>query len=206
MKRIIKYFVKHVVLVNFSILAILILGLVSVTNMTSSFFPEVEPQFITVQAVYPGASPLEMEESIVLKIEDNVEGITGVKRITSYTEENRSTIEAEIYASVNENEVLQEIKNAVDRISSFPTGLEELTVYKQEPLNLAGKMVLHGDAPLPTLKDMARRVEDELRDYENISQVSNFGFNSPEVEINVSETELRNYDLTIRDISNAIAD
>jgi multidrug efflux pump subunit AcrB len=206
MKRIIEYFVKHVVLVNFSILAILILGLVSVTNMTSSFFPEVEPQFITVQAVYPGASPLEMEESIVLKIEDNIEGITGVKRITSYTEENRSTIEAEIYGSANENEVLQEIKNAVDRISSFPTGLDELTVYKQEPLNLAGKMVLHGDAPLTTLKDMAQRVEDDLRDYENISRVSNFGFNSPEVEINVSETQLRNYDLTIRDISQTIAE
>lgn len=206
MNRIIRYFVKHVTLVNFSILAIIVLGVVAAGNMTSSFFPEVEPQFITVQAVYPGASPLEMEESIVLKIEDNIEGISGVERITSYTEENRSTIQAEIYASVNENEVLQEIKNAVDRISSFPTGLEELTVYKDEPTNLAGKMVLRGDVPLTTLKDMAERVEDDLRDYENISRVSNFGYNSPEIEINVSETELRNYDLTIEEISRAIAE
>ncbi|TYP92021.1 Multidrug efflux pump subunit AcrB [Fodinibius salinus] len=206
MKRIIEYFVKHVVLVNFTIFAILVLGSVAAFNMTSSFFPEVEPQFITVQAVYPGASPLEMEESIVLKIEDNIEGVNGVKRITSYTEENRSTINAEIYASVDENEVLQEIKNAVDQISTFPTGLEELIVYKEEPTNLAGKMVLRGDVPITTLKDMVEQIEDDLRDYENITNVSNFGYNNPEIEINVSEKELRNYDLTIRDISRAVSE
>ncbi len=206
MDRIIRFFTKNVVLVNFSILVIIVFGLMSAANMTSSFFPEREPQFIVVQAVYPGASPLEMEESIVLKIEENLEGISGVERITSYTEENRSTVRAEIFADVDENEVLQEIKNAVDRISSFPTGLEQLVVYKEEPVNLAGKMVLRGDVPLPALKDIAQRVEDDLRDFENITRISTFGFNEPEIEINVNETQLRNYDLTIRDISQAISE
>lgn len=205
MSKIIRYFVKHVVLVNFSILAIVVLGLVALSNMTSSFFPEREPQFIVVQAVYPGASPIEMEESIVLKIEDNLEGIEGVERITSYTEENRSTVRAEIYADVDENEVLQEVKNAVDRISSFPTGLDQLVVYKEEPLNLAGKLVLRGDAPITALKDLAERIEDDLRDFENITRVSMFGFNNPEIEINISEKALREYDLTIEDVSRAIA-
>lgn len=206
MKRIIEYFVKHVVLVNFSIVVILVLGAIAAMNMTSSFFPERETQYITVQAVYPGASPIEMEESIVLKIEENLEGISGIKRVTSYTEENRSTIDAEIYASADENEVLQEIKNAVDRISSFPTGLEQIVVFKEEPVNLAGKMVLRGDVPITALKEISERVEDDLRDYENITRVSTFGVNSPEVEINISETALRNYNLTIQEVSRAISE
>ena len=92
MRSIIRFFVKHVVLVNLCIFVIIFFGSLAALNLTSSFFPEQQVRFINVQAVYPGASPIEMEESIVLKIEDNLAAVNGVKEITSRTEENRTTV------------------------------------------------------------------------------------------------------------------
>jgi multidrug efflux pump subunit AcrB len=205
MRRIINFFVKHVVLVNLSILVILFFGVLAAFSLSSTFFPEQQPRFINVQAVYPGASPIEMEESIVLKIEDNVKAVNGVKEITSRTEEDRTTVTIEIETGIDPNVALQEIKNEVDRISTFPSGLEELTVSKEDQLNPGGRMVLRGDVSITALQKLADQVEDELRKYENISRVSIFGYNDPEVEISVRESALRNYGLTIDDIANAVA-
>ncbi len=206
MRKIIRFFVKNVSLVNLCILIVLFFGFFAALQLSSTFFPERETQYINIQAVYPGASPIEMEESIVLKIEDNLEAVDGIKQITSRTEEDRTTVQAEIYADTDENLVLQEIKNEVDRISTFPTGLEEITVSKQEQLNPAGQLVLKGeDISITALQDLADQVEDELRSYDNITRVSIFGYNSEEVEISVKEEALRNYGLTIEDISQAIA-
>ena len=182
MRRVINFFVKHVVLVNLSILVILFFGVLAAFNLSSTFFPEQQPRFINVQAVYPGASPIEMEESIVLKIEDNVKAVDGVKEITSRTEEDRTTVTIEIETGIDPNVALQEIKNEVDRISTFPTGLEELTVSKEDQLNPGGRMVLRGDVSVTALQKLADQVEDELRKYDNISRVSIFGYNDPEEE------------------------
>lgn len=206
MRKVIRFFVKNVSLVNLCILIVLFFGVFASLQLSSTFFPERETQYINVQAVYPGASPVEMEESIVLKIEDNLEVVDGIKQITSRTEEDRTTVQAEIYADADENLVLQEIKNEVDRISTFPTGLEEITVSKQEQLNPAGQLVLKGkDISITALQDLADQVEDELRNYDDITRVSIFGYNEEEVEISVKEEALRNYGLTIEDISQAIA-
>lgn len=206
MRKVIRFFVKNVSLVNLCILIVLFFGVFAALQLSSTFFPERETQYINVQAVYPGASPVEMEESIVLKIEDNLEAVDGIKQITSRTEEDRTTVQAEIYADVDENLVLQEIKNEVDRISTFPTGLEEITVSKEEQVNPAGQLVLKGeDISITALQDLADQVEDELRSYDNITRVNIFGYNEEEVEISVKEEALRNYGLTIEDISQAIA-
>jgi len=205
MRSIIRFFVKHVVLVNLCIFVIIFFGSLAALNLTSSFFPEQQVRFINVQAVYPGASPIEMEESIVLKIEDNLAAVNGVKEITSRTEENRTTVTVEIDTGIDPNLALQEIKNEVDRISTFPAGLEEITVSKQDQLNPAGQLVLRGDVSVTALQDLADQIEDDLRKYDNISRISIFGYNSPEVEISVRESALRNYGLSIDDVANAVA-
>jgi len=205
MRSVIRFFVKHVVLVNLCIFVILFFGTLAALNLQSSFFPEQQVRFINVQAVYPGASPIEMEESIVLKIEDNLAAVDGVKEITSRTEEDRTTITVEIETGIDPNQALQEIKNEVDRISTFPAGLEEITVSKQDQLNPAGQLVLRGDVSVTALQDLADQIEDDLRKYENISRISIFGFNDPEIEISVSESALRSYGLTIDDVATAVA-
>lgn len=205
MRSVIRFFVKHVVLVNLCIFVILFFGTLAALNLQSSFFPEQQVRFINVQAVYPGASPIEMEESIVLKIEDNLAAVDGVKEITSRTEEDRTTVTVEIENGIDPNQALQEIKNEVDRISTFPAGLEEITVSKQDQLNPAGQLVLRGDVSVTALQDLADQIEDDLRKYDNISRISIFGYNDPEIEISVSESALRSYGLTIDDVATAVA-
>jgi multidrug efflux pump subunit AcrB len=78
MKKIIKYFIQYHVAVNVFILAFILFGLLGVNSLKSSFFPLTESHIIQITATYPGASPQEIEEGVVLKIEDNLKGLAGV--------------------------------------------------------------------------------------------------------------------------------
>lgn len=83
MRNLIKYFIKYPIASNVIMLLIIIFGTMGLSNLRKTFFPERTSKLITVQAVYPGASPLEIEQMVTLKIEDNLDGITGIKRVTS---------------------------------------------------------------------------------------------------------------------------
>ena len=96
MEKIISYFIKYPVAVNVTIIAFFVFGWAGVLSMKSSFFPLADSQNITINIVYPGASPEEMEEGIVLKIEDNLKGIVGIDRVTSISRENSASINVEI--------------------------------------------------------------------------------------------------------------
>ena len=122
MRKIISYFIRYEVAVNVIIIAFFIFGLVGMTSLKSSFFPLVESKIINVSITYPGASPQEIEEGIVLKIEDNLKGLRGVDRVTSVSRENSGTITVEIEKGQDIDFMLLEVKNAVDRVPSFPTG------------------------------------------------------------------------------------
>ena len=92
MKSIITFFIKNELLVNMSIALVTLLGIMAMLNMNSSFFPTAPERFIIVEAVYPGASPREVEEGITLKIEENLKGVTGIDRVTSTSSENTARI------------------------------------------------------------------------------------------------------------------
>ena len=117
MRDLIKYFIKYPIAANIIMLLIIIFGAMGLFNLRKTFFPERSVKIITVQAVHPGASPLEIEQMITLKIEDNIDGITGIKRVTSKSLENTSNITIEINNDVDNQVVLQDIKNAIDRIN-----------------------------------------------------------------------------------------
>jgi len=205
MRKIIQFFTRHVILVNLGILLFILFGVIAATSLTSTFFPNVTVQFIYVEATYPGASPIEIEEGVVLKIEESLEGTKGVDRVTSVSRENFATVTVELLPNQDANVVLQEVKNAVDRISSFPTGLERVVVYKQLPVNQVGEIALVGDVTPTSLKSTLDAFEDGLIAYEGLSQLQLRGFTEPEIQIGVSEDKLRAYGLTFADISRAVA-
>ena len=103
MRRLVQYFIKYEVSGNVILGLLLIFGIVGMMGLQSTFFPKVPSRIIKIQAVYPGASPEEVEESIVLKIEDKIKGITGIDRVTSVSSENagRITIETTRNADVD---------------------------------------------------------------------------------------------------------
>ncbi|MDX1685229.1 MAG: efflux RND transporter permease subunit, partial [Saprospiraceae bacterium] len=206
MKKIISYFIKYPVSVNVMLLAFVIFGTFGALNLKSSFFPLAPPNQIFVEITYPGASPYEIEEGVVLKIEENLRGLVGVERITSVSRENSATITVETYRDYDIDVILQDVKNAVDRVPSFPVGMEPPVVYKAESIQEAISMTLSGEnVNLKTLKEKAREVEDDLRKIEGITQIALSGFPEEEIEIAVRENTLREYDLTFEDIRRAVA-
>lgn len=204
MRRIIAYFIRNSVLINLTILLIMVFGYFSVRNLTSSFFPKQDTKFILIEAVYPGASPEEVEEGITLKIEENLQGVSGIDRVTSTSAENTATIQVELLSTADADIVLQDVKNAVDQISSFPQGLERVVVYKQEILNFTAKMALSGNVPLQDLKEKAQQVEDDLRASEEISKITLTGYTPQEIEVAARENLLRSYGLSFDDLASAV--
>ncbi len=206
MKKIISYFIKFPVAVNVLIIAFLIFGFIGAKSMLSSFFPLTESRLINISLTYPGASPAEMEEGIVLKIEDNLKGIVGIDRVTSVSRENSATISVETVKGKNIDVVLADVKNAVDRVPSFPSGMEPPVIAKVESVRPTINFTLSGEGiPLATLKQYARNVENDLRGIKGISQVSISGFPAEEIAISVRENDLRAYNLSFQDVANAVS-
>ncbi len=174
-------------------------------KLKSSFFPLVDSKIISISVSYPGASPQEIEEGIVLKIEDNLKGLNGVERVTSTSNENSGRITVEIAKGKAIDFMLLEVKNAVDRVPSFPAGMEPLIVAKQEALRPTLTFSISGtDVPLATLKTIGRQVENDLRAIEGISQIEIRGYPEEEIEIAIHETSLLAYNLSFQDITTAI--
>ena len=205
MKKIITYFIKYPVAVNVIMWAFVIIGFIGIFSMKSSFFPLVDSEIIRINLVYPGASPQEMEEGVVLKIEDNLKGLVGIDRVTSVSRENSATVTVEIESDKNIDIILTEVKNAVDRVPSFPSGMEPPVVAKIESIRPTISFTVSGDGlPLKTLKQYARSVENDLRAIDGISQVNLSGFPDEEIEIALRENDLRAYNLSFTEIANAV--
>ncbi|MDR5591634.1 efflux RND transporter permease subunit [Christiangramia sp. SM2212] len=207
MRKIISYFIKYHVAVNVMIIAFLIFGVVGMLRMQSSFFPLIESEIININVTYPGAAPEEIEEGIVLKIEDNLKGLVGVERVTSVSRENGGSITVEIDSDEDIDVMLSEVKNAVDRVPNFPTGMEPLVVAKQENIRETFDFFISGEGvDLATLKQIARQVEYDLRSMDGLSQIELSGFPDEEIEIAVDENDLLAFNLTFTEVAQAVSE
>ena len=204
MRGIIEYFIKNEIAGNILMILLVIVGLFGMSQMKTTFFPEVESRNISIQAVYPGASPQEIEEGIVSKIEENLKGLTGLERVTSISSENAANITVEVLKGYDTDIVLQDVKNAVDRVSSFPVSMEPLTIFKRENLGRVLTFAIYGDMPLKSLKKISRKVEDELLAFEGLSKLELSGFPDEEIEITFRENDLRAYNITFSEAAAAI--
>ena len=131
MKKLIAYFIKFPIWANALIVITGIVGLLSLFLMPKSFFPEMNPNRVYIAVSYTGASPKEIEEGITTRIEESLNGIQKVKEITSKSSENVSNITVTGEEGIDVDEMLQDVKNAVDGITKFPAGAEKPIVYAQ---------------------------------------------------------------------------
>ena len=206
MRKIIAYFIKYHVAVNVIIIAFFIFGVFGAMSLKSSFFPLVESKNVLINIAYPGASPQEIEEGIVLKIEDNLKGLEGVERVTSTSRENSGSINVEIEKGRDIDFMLLEVKNAVDRVPTFPSEMEPLIVSKLEAVRQTITFALSGEqVPLATLKQIGRQIENDLRAIDGISQINISGYPEEEIEIALDENSLLAYDLSFNEVSQAIS-
>ena len=204
MRNIISYFIKYPVAGNILIFLTLAIGYMGLKGLNSTLTPQIDPGLIVITAQYPGASPVEIEEGIILKIEDNLKGVSGIDNIKSSSRENIGTVNVKIVSGYDGDLLLQDVKNAVDQINYFPAGMEPPSVSKKEHLAPAIFFSVKGNVDLKTLKAYARKIENDLRAIEGISKVSLSGFPNEEIEIAFRENDLKAYGMTLLEASNAV--
>ncbi|MEM6763850.1 MAG: efflux RND transporter permease subunit [Bacteroidota bacterium] len=204
MRSIITYVTKYPIWANVLILLVCLLGVMSIFTIKKSFFPEIDPNVINVAVSYLGASPEEMEEGVVQKIEEAIKGIQGIEETTSQALENAARVSIEVDPDFEAELVLTEVKNAVDRINSFPESAEKPVVYNTKPRGEVIDMILVGETDLVTLKSYAEGIKNDLLASELISQVDISGYPEREISIEITEETLIRYGLTFDQVGNAV--
>lgn len=204
MRKLITYFIKYPITGNVMMVLIILFGAMGMFKLRKTFFPENPSRLIIVEAVYPGSSPEEIEKLIVLKIEDNIDGISGIDRVTSKSAENIGSVTIEAGKDFDPQVLLQDVKNAIDRINSFPDAMEPPSIYIKESVSFAISFALSGDVNLKTLKSIAQTVESDLKAMDGISKVKIAGYPEEEIEVSFRENDLKKYRLSFDQVNRAI--
>ena len=189
---------------NLLMMFVVVAGLLSVVGLPQETFPEVSLNTIRIRIEYPGAAPDEVDRALVRRIEDRIGGVAGIDRITSLASENVATVFAELALHADPSHVLDQIKSAVDRITSFPEDAERPVVSEITEQRRVMAVAIYGRVPESTLKELARRARDDLAALPGISLVSVSGVRSYEVSVEVPSRFLRSHELTLDDIATAI--
>ncbi len=183
---------------------IFIFGYLSFININSSNDPKFDPRTIEITAVYPGASPVEVEQSIILKVENALQSVQGLRNVTSSSSEDNGIITIKVAEKFDANQVLLKVKNAVDGINTFPVGMEKILVTKSEFALEAVTISIRGNIPLHDLLQETRRIETELLAKEGVSKINFNGLPKPEIEIALDQHKMRAYQLTFEEVSRKI--
>ncbi|MEP4094368.1 efflux RND transporter permease subunit [Reichenbachiella sp.] len=205
MRKVVEFFIKFPIWANAIILIGVLGGLGTYYfNLKKSFFPERDARYVNVSVAYPGASPVEMEEGITIKIEESLKGLEGIEEVTSTSSENSANISIRSKDGYDLDELTTEVKNAVDRINAFPVSAEKPVVAKQKSTSMAAFMGIRGSVSLLELKKAAEQVEDDFFKSGFISQVRLSGYSDLEISIEVREQDLLRYGLTFAQVASAV--
>ncbi len=200
----IAWMVHHRVTPNLLMLTLIVGGLFMSYRIKKEVFPDFEANSITVTVPYPGASPEEVEQGIVLAVEEAVRGLEGVDEVSSTTYEGRARVGIELLDGANRQKAYQDVQSSVGRITSFPDEAEEPQVELNFRRNDVVDIELFGDVSEGALREAGEMVRDTLLQQEGITQVDLDGIRPPEVQIDVSEEALRRYNLTLADIARKV--
>lgn len=203
-KGILAWFATNHVAANLLMLLIAAAGLLSVFDAKMEVFPEFSLDMIYITVPYRGASPDEVEEGVCVRVEEAIAGVDGIKRMTSTAAEGGGStlVEVEEYADVTN--VLDDIKAEVDAIVTFPQETEKPIISEIKTRHKVISIVVSGDVSEGTLKKLADQIREDLTAMENISQVSISGVRPYEISIEVPEEDLRRYNLSFDEISQAV--
>ncbi len=204
MQKFIKYFIKHSVITNWIMLVICIAGIFALFNLNRRLDPKFEIEQIEIDVPYPGASAVEVEEGIVIKIEENLRGLEGIEKVDSWSQDNFGSLSVEVTPGYDMNKAIQNIKNSVNSINSYPTGAEKPIVYQTTQWNRAIMLSIYGPDDLFTLKKIVEEFRDDLLRTGKISNVRMWGLPTREIVLEVSPEDLIRYKLTIDDIARTV--
>ena len=153
---------------------------------------------------YPGATPEEVEESIIAKIEDQVSGLDDVKAVKSVAAPGMASVRIQMDSRTDMARALDDIESAVNRIESFPAGADRPQFREMTNRQSMMRLIVYGDVPERSLKELAYQIEDDLTTLPSVSQVEVSGVRKYEISIEVPLHRLRALGLTLPGIATTI--
>lgn len=203
-KGLIAWFARNSVAANLLMWILLIGGVFGAFGIQKQVFPNFEVNIISVRVPYLGAAPQEVEEGVLLKVEDAIKDLDGIKQITSTATEGMGSVTIEVEEDYDVQVVLDEVKSQVDAIPSFPGNTEKPIVYRTKFQQDVLWIAVYGDASERELKEFAKNLRDDVANLPGISSVQVVGDRDYEISIEMSEYTLQKYDLTFSEVVNAI--
>lgn len=200
----IAWFARNHVAANLLLGAIVVAGLVSLPRMPQKSFPDIDVNAISVTVEYLGAAPEEVEEGVCIRIEEELEGIDGIERIRSTSNEGSCRVTIELFEYADESRALDDVKNRVDSIDTFPEEAEKPIITLVIPQRSVMDIALTGPDDERMLKVLGQRIRDEIAALPQITQVELLNTRPYEISIETSESSLQRHGLSFDQVANAV--
>lgn len=200
----IPYMARNSVAGNILMILLIVGGLMTLPSIKQEVFPEFALDIISVQVPYPGASPAEVEQGVILAVEEAVRGIDGIKKVTATALEGVGSVAIELENDADIPKAKDEVQSAVDRITSFPADAERAVVSLASNRREVLSLIIYGELDEWSLRDLAEAVRDELLTDPAITIVELAGVRPYEISVEVPQETLRRYDLTLDGVAQAI--
>lgn len=200
----IRLILRNPVFANILMLLFILTGVVVPTMMIRESFPQFELDFIEVQVAYPGADPAEIEESVIIRVEDSLEGVPGIRRLMSTAAEDFGVVIVEVDPGADRDRVRREVKNKVDAIQTLPADAERPVISTFQFDDPVVNVALWGDITEHERKRLAEELRDEMLQLPGVSRINIVGIRESQISIEISEQKLRRYGLRLGEVRQAI--
>jgi len=201
----IAWMAKNSVAANILMVVLLGGGLVAATKIKQEFLPTAELDMVTVGVPYPGASPDEVEQGILLVLEEAMRGIDGVKKVTATANEGYGSVLIEVLTSHDVNSVTDDIRNEVDRVRTFPVDAEEPIISALRLKHPVLDVIVAADTSESVLRELTEQVRDRLLQSDDITQIELSNVRQHEIAIEIPQDKLRELKLSLRGVADIIA-
>ncbi|WP_305844989.1 efflux RND transporter permease subunit [Photobacterium leiognathi] len=203
-KGLIAWFAHNHVAANLLMLVVMLGGLFSISLINKEIFPAFALNRIMISASYPGASPEDIEQSINVKIEQSLDNVKNIKRIQSVASQGSASLTLELESEADLEQVLDDVKQQIEAISTFPVNMETPLVKRAEFTSNVVFISLYGNLNERQLKEYAKQVRDDILQQTDASDVVVSGVKDYEIAIDVSENALRKYGLTFEQVAQVV--
>jgi len=200
------WFARNPIAANLLMMTLLIVGLFSAANMRTEAFPSSAPNSVTIDVEYQGGSPEVVEEGVAEKIEDALQGVSGIEDITSTVTSNSATILVQGVDAYPVDVLKDDVKIRVDSITTFSDQVQNIVIAQQQDSNEVIYVQVYGEADHRVLKKVAQQVRDRLLELPKINKVDIQGMRDDEITIELNEEKLRAYGLSFSEVATAIND
>ena len=204
MERVIKWFISNTVAATMLMFIILVAGALTLPRLKMEVFPDLAIDAVTVSVPYPGSSPSDVEEGICFLIEENLQGLKGIKRITSLASENLGITTVEILPGEDINQIQDKIKSRIDAIDNFPVDAEKPIIQNITQTSDVITVAISGDIDEESLVSISDRIKDEIDGLPEISLTQIIGKKPREISIEISEESLQKHRITFQQIAQSI--